>query len=63
MPLPILQCTTCQFKYSLKLKDFVFVCSQYQDGIPEFVGDGTKNCPEYKNEDDKNTGENNAEYL
>ena len=51
MPLPFLQCTEdCEFLPTLKwnTEGGKFVCSQFPKGIPDYVEDGSKDCPEFK---------------
>ena len=53
MPLPLLQCVDCKFKQSFKLeptKDLIgkYTCSQFPDGIPDYVEEGTEDCPKFE---------------
>ncbi len=50
--LPILQCTTCKFKNSLKweVEPNVYICSEFPIRVPDYVGEATKDCPKYEEE-------------
>jgi len=46
----ILQCHECKFFKTLHIiwpKD-KYVCSEYPNGIPNFVEDTTKDCPKFE---------------
>jgi len=53
MPIPILQCGECKFNLRQFITEDNFpgvsICDQYPEpkGAPEFVMDGSKDCPKY----------------
>ena len=55
MTLSILQCFECNYSKTLKRvfknKKDMYICSQYsEEGIPETVEMGTKDCPKFEEE-------------
>lgn len=52
MTLSILQCFECKYSITLKRivikKEDIYICSQYQEGIPEKVEMGTGDCPKFE---------------
>lgn len=52
MPIPILQCGDCKFnlRWEIKEDNFpgIYICDKYLKGIPNFVEDGSGDCPQFK---------------
>jgi len=52
MTLSILQCFECKYSPTLKRvfknKKDIYVCNQYEEGIPEQVEMGTGVCPKFE---------------
>jgi len=45
-----MQCLECKFRDTLKIKGLFeqFDCSQYEEGIPDYVVSGNKDCPKFE---------------
>ena len=52
MSIVILECGTCRhnLRWHITEKNFpgVYICDQYPEEIPEFVEEGTKDCPKFQ---------------